>query len=82
MENDKLKSIVIEYSKTVDNIDEIRDNDKLYSDLNIDSLSFIEMAIDIEECFNVDLKVNKKLFSKDLTYRELLDNLNIILNNN
>ncbi|MCR1901402.1 acyl carrier protein [Ligilactobacillus apodemi] len=71
MNNEDFKRIILKFSKVADEISDIKDSDMLIDDLAIDSLSFIELVIRLEEKYNIDLKTDMSLFSRDLTVGEL-----------
>lgn len=63
-----IKALLSEISKTP--VDEINDSMKVFSDLAIDSLGAVDMAMEIEETYKINVEGS---YSKEMTVRELIN---------
>ncbi len=63
-----IRSLLSKISKTPE--EEIKDNMKVFSDLAIDSLGAVDMAMEIEETYKINVE---GAYNKDMTVRDLIN---------
>lgn len=77
-EQNVVKKLIVESSSVLDKIEQIDDDTFLKKDAYLDSLSFINVAIGIEEKLKISLKSDESLFTQDVKYVDLIKKLNIL----
>lgn len=71
-EEKSIRKIIVDASRVFDKPSEISMKTRLIADANLDSLSFINVAVAIETILNIDLRMDASIFEKDITLEELL----------
>lgn len=75
-----IKVIIVKSSNLINSEDEVEESTMLIADAGLDSLSFINIAIQIEDVLGIDLRKEPKIFSEDISFSTLINTISTLAN--
>lgn len=75
-----VKAIIVKSSNLINSEDEVEDSTMLIADAGLDSLSFINIAIQIEDVLGIDLRKEPEIFSDDISFLTLINTISTLAN--